>query len=64
MQTLHTTADQLHDMLAARDKVKSSSTTVKVDKAALINLLMDNFTLRDLCKGRVSEPTESHNAAK
>lgn len=56
METLKTTADQLHDLLTAYGKVQRTSTTVKVDKDALINLLMDHHKMFGLCKDRVKEP--------
>jgi len=63
MDTLKTTADQLHALLAAHDKVQRTSTTVKVDKQALINVLMDHHKMFGLCKDRVKEPAPTYVTA-
>lgn len=56
MDTLHTTSTHLRSLLEAHSKVKSTSETVKVDKAALIAVLMDHHKMFSLCKDRVKEP--------
>lgn len=42
---LRTTDTQLHDLKTTLDGVRDSSTTVKVDKEALRNLLNDHYEL-------------------
>jgi len=46
---------QLNALHAAHDATRESSTTVKVDKAALWALLTDHAKLVDLNKGKVEE---------
>lgn len=43
--TLHTTQDQFEDLHARQARARSTSTTITVDRAALINLLMDHSQL-------------------
>jgi hypothetical protein len=60
--TLHTTTSQLESLLAAHDKTQRTSTTVKVDKQALINVLMDHHKMFSLCKDRVKEPSPTYTS--
>lgn len=45
MITLLSTDTQLHALAEAEDKARESSSTVKVDRAALRALLHDHYTL-------------------
>lgn len=47
---IRTTDDQFHSVHTALDKVRSTSKSVRVDKQALINLLLDYSELISLAE--------------
>lgn len=52
MITLLTTDSQLHALADAEDRTRDSSSTVKVDRQALRNLLRDHYTLYTAALGQ------------